>query len=163
MTSVVGINTEDTIDINFYITSKVFRDPVLAKDHIFEREAITEYIKEYGTNPLTGQPLRIMDLRTDVSLRFLAERHRSEQPSENYAKIVDDDVYARILADDDHFEEIHSSTKDFPKQFIIIIFLLILLVGLIGGSAVVGFKLYSTGIRIFIIRIYEKLTSTILR
>jgi hypothetical protein len=155
MTSIVGINSEDIIDINFYVTSKIFRDPVLARDnYIYEREAITEYIRKYGTSPLTGQPLRIDDLQTDDSLRLLAERHRNEQPSEYYARIVDCDVLTRTLTDDDQFEEIHSCTKDFPKRLIIIIFFLILLVGLILGSAIVGFKLYSTGIRNYIIRIH---------
>ncbi|CAF3733615.1 unnamed protein product [Rotaria sordida] len=71
------------------MTSKTFRDPVLATDgYTYEREAITQWISEEGISPFTGQPLRINDLRFDDRLQLLAEQYRNEQPPENSEPIL---------------------------------------------------------------------------
>jgi hypothetical protein len=59
------------------ITCEIFRDPVIAKDgHVYEREAITTWILQNGTSPLTREPLKIEDLQPDDHLRHLAAQRR---------------------------------------------------------------------------------------
>ncbi len=62
------------------ITWEIFRDPIIAKDgHVYEREAITTWILQNGTSPLTREPLKIEDLQPDDHLRHLAAQ-RSHLP-----------------------------------------------------------------------------------
>ncbi|CAF1020935.1 unnamed protein product [Rotaria sordida] len=66
------------------ITFELFRDPVIAKDgHVYEREAITRWILQHGTSPLTRQPLQINDLQPDDRLRHLAHQGRNSTVSYN--------------------------------------------------------------------------------
>jgi len=65
-------------------TRELFRDPVIAKDgHVYERQAITRWILEHGTSPLTRQPLQIKDLQSDDHLRNLARQRRNSTVSYN--------------------------------------------------------------------------------
>ncbi len=61
------------------ITWEIFRDPVIATDgHVYEREAITTWILQNGTSPLTREPLKVEELQSDDHLRQLAvQRHNS--------------------------------------------------------------------------------------
>ena len=60
------------------ITCQVFCDPVLAKDgHSYEREAITKWILDNGTSPLTGEPLEITDLVANTDLQSYATAFRN--------------------------------------------------------------------------------------
>jgi hypothetical protein len=56
------------------ITLDVFRDPVLAGDgHVYERDAITQWIEQQGTSPLTRQPLNINDLSSAENIKQLCQ------------------------------------------------------------------------------------------
>lgn len=64
------------------ITLQVFRDPVIAADgHVYEREAITQWIREHGTSPLTRQPLTLHDLKPDYVKKRLADQRRNSRVS----------------------------------------------------------------------------------
>lgn len=69
----------ENVELNCPITLETFRDPVIAKDgHVYERAAITRWIVEHGTSPITRQPLQVEELQPDEHLRRLAiERHNS--------------------------------------------------------------------------------------
>jgi len=75
------INNDDLI---CPITLELFLDPVKAKDgHVYEREAITRWILQHGTSPLTREPLQINDLQPDYRLRNLSRQRRSSTVSYN--------------------------------------------------------------------------------
>ena len=64
------------------ITLELFRDPVKAKDgHVYERQAITRWILQHGTSPMTRQPLHINDLEADDRLKNLARARRTSTVS----------------------------------------------------------------------------------
>ena len=64
------------------ITLELFRDPVRAKDgHVYERQAITRWILQHGTSPMTRQPLHINDLEADDRLKNLARARRTSTVS----------------------------------------------------------------------------------
>ena len=66
------------------ITLEVFRDPLIAQDgHAYEREAITKWILEHGTSPLTREPLQIDLLQADERLRQLCQQRRNSTVSYN--------------------------------------------------------------------------------
>jgi hypothetical protein len=66
------------------ITLELFHDPVKAKDgHVYEREAITRWILQHGTSPLTREPLQINDLQPNDRLRNLARQRRNSTVSYN--------------------------------------------------------------------------------
>ena len=68
-----GINEIKKEDLICPITLEMFRDPVIAGDgHIYEREAIVQWIREHGTSPLTRQQLNINELQSDDYLRNLS-------------------------------------------------------------------------------------------
>jgi len=70
------------------ITLEVIDDPVITKDgHVYERAAITKWISEHGTSPLTREPLRIEELQSNDHLRRLvAERYN---PTVSYSTRLD--------------------------------------------------------------------------
>jgi hypothetical protein len=77
-------NTDENDELICPITLELFRDPVRAKDgHVYERQAITKWILEHGTSPLTREPLQINDLQTDERLRNLARQRRNSTVSYN--------------------------------------------------------------------------------
>lgn len=60
------------------ITLEIFIDPVLADDgHTYERSAIVEWIKSHGTSPVTRQPIKIKELKTNRIVKQLADQYRS--------------------------------------------------------------------------------------
>ena len=64
------------------ITLELFRDPVRAKDgHVYERQAITRWILQHGTSPMTREPLQIKDLQPDEQLKSLARARRGSTVS----------------------------------------------------------------------------------
>ncbi|CAF0720998.1 unnamed protein product [Adineta steineri] len=77
-------NTSDTTvqsnhDLICPITLEIYRDPVLAEDgHIYERTAISQWIKQQGTSPLTREPLDINNLRSDENIKQLCQSYRSD-------------------------------------------------------------------------------------
>lgn len=77
--------TKETASIDHLIcpiTLELFRDPVKAKDgHVYERRAITRWILQHGTSPLTRQPLEINDLVADDELQSLARARRNSTVS----------------------------------------------------------------------------------
>lgn len=88
----MDVNNNLNITVNDLIcpiTLELFRDPVVAGDgHVYEREAITQWILEHGTSPLTREWLQINELQPDFHLRQLANRRRnstvSYQANENH-------------------------------------------------------------------------------
>lgn len=84
MNQVMSLSNLVNEDLRCPITLELFRDPVLAGDgHVYEREAITRWISEYGTSPFTREPLQINDLQSDVHLRELANQRRNSTVSSN--------------------------------------------------------------------------------
>lgn len=78
MVRVQSAANNETADLTCPITLELFRDPVIAGDgHVYEREAITSWIREHGTSRLTREPLQINQLRSDDNLRRLAEQRRN--------------------------------------------------------------------------------------
>lgn len=72
----------DNDDLTCPITLELFRDPVRAQDgHVYERQAITQWIQEHGTSPLTRQPLQIDQLQSDEDLKRLAKQRRNSTVS----------------------------------------------------------------------------------
>jgi hypothetical protein len=61
------------------ITLELFVDPVLAGDgYTYERSAIVEWIKYHnGTSPITRQPIKIKDLKSNRIVKQLADQYRT--------------------------------------------------------------------------------------
>lgn len=78
MTTVAANNKQvDSEDLICPITQEIFHDPVRAGDgHVYERDAITRWILQNGTSPLTRQPLKIDELHPEEKIRHLARRRR---------------------------------------------------------------------------------------
>ena len=69
--------TTDDSTVICPITQDYFRDPVIAEDgHVYEREAITRWINENGTSPVTRQILDVNHLRPDEEMRRKANQQR---------------------------------------------------------------------------------------
>jgi hypothetical protein len=101
------------------ITWEIFRDPVIAKDgHVYEREAITAWILQNGTSPLTREPLRIEDLQSDDHLRRLAGQQRPSIVSYNTSNQSTSIIMTRIHPEPLNIQ--HESNKFGCKQRIII-------------------------------------------
>jgi hypothetical protein len=65
------------------ITLEIFVDPVLASDgHTYERSAIVEWIKYHNnTSPMTRQPMKIKELKSNQLIKQLADQYRSSLTS----------------------------------------------------------------------------------
>jgi hypothetical protein len=84
MTQITGVINSENDDLICPITLELFRDPVIAEDgHVYEREAITRWILEHGTSPLTREPLQVNNLQSDHHLRRLAAQRRNLTVSYN--------------------------------------------------------------------------------
>ena len=60
------------------ITQEIMADPVLAMDgNTYERSAITEWLKKNPTSPITRQPMRLEDLKTNRALLQSIERFKT--------------------------------------------------------------------------------------
>ncbi len=56
------------------ITLKLFHDPVLVEDGItYEREAITQWIVQHGTNPRTKKILKLNQLTPNNAIKNAVE------------------------------------------------------------------------------------------
>jgi len=89
MTQTVNVAdiTIDTDDLICPITLDLFHDPVRAQDgHVYERQAITQWIQEHGTSPFTRQPLEVDQLQPDEQLKSLAKQRRNSTVSYNVQK-----------------------------------------------------------------------------
>lgn len=74
----------DNDDLICPITLELFQDPVRAQDgHVYERQAITQWIQEHGTSPLTRQPLQLDQLVPDEHIKRLAKQRRNSIVSYN--------------------------------------------------------------------------------
>lgn len=59
------------------ITLCVYKDPVLAGDgHVYERNAIVQWIEQQGTSPLTREPLNIDDLHSEENIKQICQSYR---------------------------------------------------------------------------------------
>lgn len=68
----------DRQDLICPITLCLFHDPVLAGDgHVYERNAIIQWIEQQGTSPLTRQPLNVNDLCSEDNIKQLCQSYRS--------------------------------------------------------------------------------------
>lgn len=75
---------DESDDLVCPITLEIFRDPVVAKDgRTYEREAITKWIIEHGTSPITREPLQIQDLVANENLKKVCEQKRKLSVSYN--------------------------------------------------------------------------------
>jgi serine/threonine protein kinase len=64
------------------ITQEIMHDPVTTIDgHAYEREAITRWLANANTSPVTNQRLARKDLASAVALRQLIEDYIAEHPS----------------------------------------------------------------------------------
>jgi len=84
MSQITGTTNIENDDLICPITFELFRDPVVAGDgHVYEREAITQWILEHGTSPFTREPLQVDHLQPDDHLRSLAAQRRNSTVSYN--------------------------------------------------------------------------------
>ena len=75
------------------ITLELFRDPVLAQDgHIYEREAIENWIRTKGTSPLTRQELSLEHLYPNDIVKKLVDAFEKSLQQKNYQFILDVDA-----------------------------------------------------------------------
>lgn len=75
---------------SFYcpITQELMVDPVIAPDgNTFEREAILNWIRANGTNPVTRQPLRIATLRRNNNLYQLIQEEKNRASPNRHPSI----------------------------------------------------------------------------
>ena len=61
------------------ITRDLMEDPVIAEDgYTYERSAITRWINDNGTSPLTRIPLRVSELRPNRAVEELIDAYREQ-------------------------------------------------------------------------------------
>lgn len=66
------------------ITQEIFVHPVLAEDgYTYEEEAITQWIEENGTSPITRQPLSITGLRPNRAISDVLDEFRRRSQRSN--------------------------------------------------------------------------------
>jgi hypothetical protein len=66
-------------------------DPVVAADGCtYDREYITEYLKINNDSPITGQPLKSINLVPNLNLKRLAEKIKLEIPA-----LISQDIAAK--------------------------------------------------------------------
>ncbi|CAF1431148.1 unnamed protein product [Adineta steineri] len=75
------------------ITLELFRDPVVAQDgHTYERKAIEEWIRKYGTSPLTNQQLSLEHLVSNYAIKKVIDHFETSSLGKNFQYILDKDV-----------------------------------------------------------------------
>ncbi|CAF4124222.1 unnamed protein product, partial [Adineta steineri] len=75
------------------ITLELFHDPVMAQDgHTYERKAIEEWIRKYGTSPLTNQQLSLEHLVSKHTIKKVTDHFETSSFGKNYQYILDKDV-----------------------------------------------------------------------
>ncbi|CAF0932013.1 unnamed protein product [Didymodactylos carnosus] len=61
------------------ITGELFRDPVMADDgHTYDRKAITRWLRENKTSPITREHIELATLRTNYTVKRLVDNYRIE-------------------------------------------------------------------------------------
>src|ERR1700722_19151793 len=56
------------------ITGEIFRDPVIAQDgHTYERKAITDWLQQNGSSPITQESMDVSTLRTNHVVRKMID------------------------------------------------------------------------------------------
>lgn len=56
------------------ITLQIFKEPVIGSDcYTYERRAITEWLFEHGTSPMTTEPMAIDSLRANLAIKNIME------------------------------------------------------------------------------------------
>ena len=100
-TSMDNSNIEES-DFTCPITLERFHDPVFAADgHVYEREAITRWVNNHGTSPLTRAPLRINDFQPYDPLKHLtASRPNTTVSYSAHADAVTLPPLRRLLRND---------------------------------------------------------------
>ncbi len=69
------------------ITNELMKDPVVTPSmHRFERKAIEHWIRNNGTCPITRQPLRIDQLKSDFAIKQAIEGYVKQKYDEKYKK-----------------------------------------------------------------------------
>jgi hypothetical protein len=118
------------------ITLSVFRDPVIAKDgHAYERTAISRWILEHGTSPLTREPLQIEDLIPAIHLRHLAARLQSSIASYNVSDNTIIDLPSIELIHNNDQTNRPQTARRSKRTFIVLV------TSILGFAALVGFFL----------------------
>ena len=75
------------------ITMELFHDPVLAPDgNTYERQAIEQWIRSHGTNPMTLEPLSIEQLCPNRVIKQLVDGFETLLQKKNYQFALDVDV-----------------------------------------------------------------------
>ncbi|CAF1532799.1 unnamed protein product, partial [Adineta steineri] len=75
------------------ITLELFRNPVVAQDgHTYERQAIEEWIRKYGTSPLTNQQLSLEHLVSNYAIKKVIDHFETSSVGKNFQYILDKDV-----------------------------------------------------------------------
>jgi len=60
------------------ITTGIMSDPVLGSDgHNYERAAITEWLRNHTTSPITRQTMTVADLRSNYSLKSMIGHYQA--------------------------------------------------------------------------------------
>ena len=63
------------------ITMEPMEDPVMAPDgRSYERSAITHWLQQHGTSPITRIPMSVSSLVTNYTLKDVIEQWRNQQP-----------------------------------------------------------------------------------
>ncbi len=66
------------------ITLELFSDPVIAQDgNTYERKAITQWINQYGTSPITKKPLIINQLTPNHTVKDAVKVFTQQNPKAN--------------------------------------------------------------------------------
>jgi len=85
------MNTSDLLRCP--ITMEILHDPVLTPDgHTYERQAIEQWIRTHGTNPMTRQPLSLEQLSPNRIIKQLIDGFETSLQQKNYQFILDVDV-----------------------------------------------------------------------
>lgn len=67
------------------ITCEIFIDPVTAQDgHTYEREAITNWLKQNPTSPITREPMTVSSLRPNYIVKKMLEESQSSTLKKHY-------------------------------------------------------------------------------
>ncbi|CAF2406145.1 unnamed protein product [Rotaria sp. Silwood2] len=144
MRKIIGRNKIDIDEITCPITKDIFVDPVMANDGFtYERAAITKWILENGTSPCTREPLDSDDLLPHDRVRVLAKKYRNTKLC---GKIIQCCHCIRTPKDNHLSVDNRLCSKNIRNCFIICIYLLIIIAGLIIVIVVVRTKFYSAGI-----------------
>jgi serine/threonine protein kinase len=79
--------------LNCPLTCDIFCDPVIGKDgHTYERKDITEWLEQYGTSPITREPMDVESLRPNHIVRKMIEEFAAVSKKKEYQFRLNVDV-----------------------------------------------------------------------